>query len=83
MAYVEVKGYMVLVLTCMESLCIIASPIPRWVCISCGEVRVNSCVPFQYKVFCGYGLLAIVAVMNTIMPLDFLKCLTVDCFALK
>ena len=54
---------------CMESLCIIASQIPHLVCISCGEMRVHSCVPFQYEVFCGYCLLAIVVVMITIMSL--------------
>jgi hypothetical protein len=48
---VEAMGYMTLVLTCMESFCIIMSPIPRLVCISCGEMKVHFCVPFQYEVF--------------------------------
>jgi len=50
-AYVEAMGYMIFVLTCMESLCIITFPILRLVCISCGEMRVHFCVPFQYEVF--------------------------------
>ena len=50
MAYVEAMGCMILVLTCMESLCIIASLISRLVCISCGEMRVHSSLPFQYEV---------------------------------
>jgi hypothetical protein len=53
----------------MESLCVITSLIPRLVCIPCVEMSVHFCVLFQYEIFCGYGLLAIVAVMNTTMSL--------------
>ena len=32
-------------------------------------MRVHFCVPFQYEVYYDYGLLAILAVMNTVMSL--------------